>query len=156
RGLMSQYADVDYFEFWGMPERSRIAYNRAPLQSIGEWVIPSEDRVLLDSVPDRSEYTFAADVNQNGIPDFEEDELSKDFTQWDYWLWFRQSRAVEDRYLNGKPIGIQPIAEFPHFSFILSDIHPHVLALPFALLALTLTAGHALNKRSLAWWGYLL
>lgn len=168
RGLMSQYADVDYFEFWGVPERSRIVYNRTPLQSIGEWVIPSEERVLLDSTPSRSDYTFAADVNQNGIPDFEEGgsgidartgesvQLSKDFQNWDYWWWFRHSRVIEDRFLNGKPIGIQPIAEFPHFSFVLSDIHPHVLALPFALLALTLAAGHALNKRSLAWWGYLL
>jgi YYY domain-containing protein len=30
------------------------------------------------------------------------------------------------------------INEFPAFSFILGDLHPHVLALPFALLALTL------------------
>ena len=33
-------------------------------------------------------------------------------------------------------MGIQPIDEFPGFSFLLGDMHPHVLALPFVLLAL--------------------
>ena len=35
-------------------------------------------------------------------------------------------------------MGIQPIDEFPFFSFLLGDNHPHVLALPFVLLAIGL------------------
>jgi len=35
-------------------------------------------------------------------------------------------------------IGLQPIDEFPFFSFLLGDNHPHVLALPFVLLAIAL------------------
>ena len=36
---------------------------------------------------------------------------------------------------------VQPIDEFPQFSFFLADSHPHVMALPFVLL----TLGLALN-----------
>ena len=59
------------------------------------------------------------------------------------WWWWRASRVINDLDLNGTPIGLQPIDEFPFFSFILGDMHPHVLALPFVLLAL----GLGLN-----WW----
>ena len=61
--------------------------------------------------------------------------------QWENWWWFRASRMVRDYDLSGAPSGIQPIDEFPAFSFVLADMHPHVLALPFAVLAL----GLALN-----------
>jgi uncharacterized membrane protein len=52
-----------------------------------------------------------------------------------YLWWWRASRIVRDIDLSGQPIGIQPIDEFPFFSFLLADNHPHLLALPFALLA---------------------
>lgn len=51
--------------------------------------------------------------------------------------WWRASRVLRDYDLMGNPIEI--IDEFPFFSFMLGDIHPHVLALPFALMALALT-----------------
>ncbi|MGB1287691.1 MAG: DUF2298 domain-containing protein, partial [Aggregatilineales bacterium] len=60
---------------------------------------------------------------------------------WDRWWWFRASRVLTDFNLDGTQSGIQPIDEFPQFSFLLSDNHPHVLALPFVLLSL----GMALN-----------
>ena len=50
------------------------------------------------------------------------------------WAW-RASRVLDDLDLTGKPVPFQPITEFPAFSFLLGDNHPHVLALPFALLA---------------------
>lgn len=67
--------------------------------------------------------------------------------QWDHWWWFRASRIVTDYDLNGQPIGIQPIDEFPQFSFLLADNHPHVLALPFAMLALGLALNLLLTRR---------
>ena len=50
--------------------------------------------------------------------------------------WWRASRVVEDLNFNGDFIEV--IDEFPFFSFLLADLHPHVLAIPFALLAVTL------------------
>ena len=51
-------------------------------------------------------------------------------------LWWRASRVVQDFTLNGAPKEI--IDEFPFFSYLLSDLHPHVLAMPFVLLAILL------------------
>jgi len=50
-----------------------------------------------------------------------------------YLWWWRASRVVNDINLAGGEVEV--IDEFPFFSFILADNHPHVLALPFALLA---------------------
>jgi uncharacterized membrane protein len=40
------------------------------------------------------------------------------------------------------------IDEFPFFSFLLADLHPHVLAMPFAFLAITLALNIFLSTRS--------
>jgi YYY domain-containing protein len=54
------------------------------------------------------------------------------------WWWWRASRVIQDLDPLGQPMPVQPIDEFPGFSFLLGDMHPHVLALPFVLLALVL------------------
>ncbi len=54
------------------------------------------------------------------------------------WWWWRASRVIRDRNLMGDPMGLNPIDEFPFFSFLLGDNHPHVLALPFVLVAVGL------------------
>jgi YYY domain-containing protein len=54
------------------------------------------------------------------------------------WWWWRASRVLRDRNLLGQPMPLNPIDEFPFFSFLLGDNHPHVLALPFVLLAIAL------------------
>src|SRR5260221_10147197 len=73
-----------------------------------------------------------------------------------YWWWFRYSRVIRDNNLDGTPIGVQPISEFPQFSFMLADMHPHVLALPFAVLAIGLAFNLVLHKRELDSWELLL
>jgi YYY domain-containing protein len=56
-----------------------------------------------------------------------------------HWWWWRASRVVQDFTLTGNFNEV--IDEFPFFSFLLGDLHPHVLALPFGMLAV----GVALN-----------
>ncbi|CAG0958871.1 hypothetical protein ANAEL_00504 [Anaerolineales bacterium] len=51
-----------------------------------------------------------------------------------YLWWWRSSRVLQDYDMVGNPLEV--IDEFPFFSFLLGDLHPHVLALPFGLLAI--------------------
>ncbi len=53
-----------------------------------------------------------------------------------HWWWFEAARIVNDRNLSGLQSDGNAITEFPAFSFILGDLQPHVLALPFVFLAL--------------------
>ena len=55
-------------------------------------------------------------------------------TRWIWW--WRASRVLTDYDLAGREQEV--IDEFPFFSFMLGDVHPHVLALPFVLLAIAL------------------
>ncbi|MBX3082128.1 MAG: hypothetical protein KF716_10890 [Anaerolineae bacterium] len=52
------------------------------------------------------------------------------------WWWWAYSRVVQDVNPDGGKNEI--ITEMPIFSFVLSDIHPHVLSLPFTMLAIGL------------------
>jgi YYY domain-containing protein len=88
------------------------------------------------------------------------------------WWWWRSSRVIHDyppeqvspllAQITGLPaadpsIYQEAIDEFPQFSYILGDMHPHVLALPFALvmmaLALNLYQGAARGEVTSLWWG---
>jgi YYY domain-containing protein len=51
--------------------------------------------------------------------------------------WWDASRVLQDTDYSGQRVEI--IDEFPHFSFVLGDLHAHVLATPFVLLAVSLT-----------------
>jgi uncharacterized membrane protein len=58
-----------------------------------------------------------------------------DSTQWfpdQFWFWWKSTRILD------AGAGIH---EFPFFSFLLGDLHPHVMSIPFVLLA----AGVALS-----------
>jgi YYY domain-containing protein len=70
------------------------------------------------------------------------------------WWWWRASRVIHDLDPAGNSMGVQPIDEFPGFSFLLGDMHPHVLALPFVLLALAIALRALLDDAAPAedWW----
>ena len=65
--------------------------------------------------------------------------------EWGYWWWFRSARAISDRNINDGHSEV--IAEFPMFSFVLGDSHPHVMALPFVLLAMGLALNVLLSRQ---------
>jgi len=52
-----------------------------------------------------------------------------------YLWWWRASRVIQDYDIIGGHREV--IDEFPFFSFLLGDLHPHVLAIPFGLLAVS-------------------
>ena len=52
-----------------------------------------------------------------------------------YLWWWRASRVVQDTTLQKVPQEL--IDEFPFFSYLLGDLHPHVLSVPFILLAVS-------------------
>ena len=52
------------------------------------------------------------------------------------WWWWRATRVI-DTLVDGQSLDYT-ITEFPFFSFILGDLHAHVISLPFLLLFLSL------------------
>jgi YYY domain-containing protein len=65
-----------------------------------------------------------------------------------FFWWWQASRVVRDYSPTGNHVEV--IDEFPAFSFLLGDMHPHVLALPFVLLAIALALNlylRALHRR---------
>jgi uncharacterized membrane protein len=55
-----------------------------------------------------------------------------------HWWWWRASRVLSDYDILRESRWLV-IDEFPFFSFFLADLHPHVLVIPFVLLALGLS-----------------
>ena len=133
RGYASGLVNAAYFDFWDVEGRA------------GSSEVIAEDGALR-RVP--------ADADGDGIPNWDEPRLPLDRFEFTYGLGWRFSRVVHDRDLSGAPHPIQPITEFPNFSFVLADLHPHVLALPFAVLAVGLALALVLGGRGLARWEY--
>ena len=69
--------------------------------------------------------------------------------------WWQASRVIHDtapwHNLANPQEYWEVIDEFPAFSFLLGDMHPHVLALPFVLLALALALSLFLRKKPHVW-----
>ncbi len=74
--------------------------------------------------------------------------------RWNNFNWWWPSRSLWDGYrVAGDPPRIErryTITEFPFFSFRLGDMHPHVMALPFATLAIGLALAIATSSLATA------
>lgn len=70
------------------------------------------------------------DMKELSQPPLEPFALAPDRYLW----WWRASRVIQDYDMLGGHREV--IDEFPFFSFLLGDLHPHVLAIPFGLLAI--------------------
>lgn len=87
---------------------------------------------------------FYASLNLHGL---EEVPPSGTFIPEDNWWWWRASRVLNDTNPGGEG-HVEVIDEFPAFSFLLGDLHPHVLALPFGILALAVALNILLKRQS--------
>ena len=67
------------------------------------------------------------------------DAPPQSWTPPDFWWWFHASRVINT--FDGIHYIDNTIQEFPFFSFLLGDMHPHVMSIPFVLLFI----GVALN-----------
>ncbi|HUV13179.1 MAG TPA: DUF2298 domain-containing protein, partial [Acidobacteriota bacterium] len=68
------------------------------------------------------------------------------FVGYDWW-WWRSSRVISDSVpISGDSVEI--ITEFPAFSYLLGDLHPHLLAMPFTALVVALALNVILSNNS--------
>jgi YYY domain-containing protein len=79
-----------------------------------------------------AEFWIWLDIRNLKEPPIPSDSWIPDRFIW----WWRGSRVLTDYTLTGQEQEV--IDEFPFFSFMLGDVHPHVLALPFVLLVIAL------------------
>ena len=64
----------------------------------------------------------------------------------DRHLWWWQGTRVIDTVVNGASLDYT-ITEFPFFSFLLGDLHAHMLALPFLIIVLALGLNHFCSEK---------
>ncbi len=88
------------------------------------------------------------DINQP--PEMPFEWLPRNFGTGSWW-WWRASRVLQDYDFLGNSKEI--IDEFPVFSFLLGDLHPHVLVIPFAFLAMAISLNLLLSggRRPIDW-----
>ena len=87
---------------------------------------------------------LASLVNVKGFP--EEAAVTNSWTiGGGGWWWWRSSRVIRDFNLQGGHSEV--IDEFPMFSYLLGDNHPHVMAMPFVLLVVALALNLFMRPR---------
>ena len=67
-----------------------------------------------------------------------------------FWWWWASSRVINTFGSHGEHLDFT-IQEFPFFSFLLGDLHPHVMSIPFVLLALAVATNVLWSKVAWGW-----
>ena len=88
------------------------------------------------------------------VKDMDEAKLSPTWHPSESGWWWRRATRVIDTTEDGKSLDYT-ITEFPFFSFTLGDLHPHVMSLPFFLIAATLIFNFMLSPNKVGKvWGF--
>jgi YYY domain-containing protein len=74
-------------------------------------------------------------------------ELTESWRPNEFWWWWRSSRVI-NTFEGGQGIDFT-IQEFPFFSALLGDLHPHFMSLPFVVVFLSLCANFMSASRPL-------
>lgn len=90
---------------------------------------------LGQAVGGNDEIVLPSAVTTNEFGTFDRWQRNDKLTDFNWW-W--PSRALWDEYGDAGGVRRYNITEFPFFSFRLGDMHPHVMALPFGVLATAL------------------
>ena len=77
--------------------------------------------------------------------------LTETWRPQENWWWWRATRVIAS-FGNGN-LTDYTIHEFPAFSFILGDMHPHVMSIPFVILFLTFCWGYLKSPTIVLWPG---
>ncbi|MCY3900456.1 MAG: DUF2298 domain-containing protein [Caldilineaceae bacterium] len=132
------FRDAEVKAAWRIPGRATAAFAfLAGLLTAVAVALASNLHVIL-------EWLYAQGVQMNAlirwVDVYNFPEHSQVTNKWyidsGWSWWWRASRVIEDVDLNGNHIEV--IDEFPIFSYVLSDNHPHLLAMPFVLLVVAL------------------
>ena len=67
-----------------------------------------------------------------------------------WWWWWSSSRVINTFTADGTGVDFT-IQEFPFFSLMLGDLHPHLMSIPFVLLSLTLLANLVFSRDRWGW-----
>ena len=126
-----------------MVRYDRGSLNTAVISGIGAGLL----LVVVSNLEGVLEFMYANSIGSQGFYDWvgiqgldgPTDTPTDSWNPNEFWWWFRATRVI-NTFVGGNEIDYT-IHEFPFFSFMLGDLHPHVSAIPFALLA----AGFALN-----------
>ena len=74
-----------------------------------------------------------------------ESEITQSWKPDEFWWWWRASRVVGMK--DAEHTVDYTITEFPFFSFMLGDMHPHVMSIPLVLLFLTACYNYLLSPK---------
>lgn len=130
--------------------RVRGSLRAATLTAVlGLWLVAAAGNYLTPFV-DEAYFNRTATAEQLTFWDVRDRQTPRpgDVPQWDNGFWWHSARVIQDRNLDGMGSAYdEVINEFPMFSYVLGDNHPHVMSLPFALLSMGIGLSLALNRR---------
>ncbi len=122
---------------YSMVSRDGGGFSGAALAGVGSSVL----LLMLASVAGWWELAANFGVGSEGFYDWlaiDRLQRNPDVGSWkpdEFWWWFRASRVINTFDESG--VGLDfTIQEFPAFSFILGDLHPHVISIPFVIVGL--------------------